>query len=315
MKIKHKYLIFLFLVAFVFFPRCTKDETDSTTGTLVLKITDAASDDEDIKGIFITVSDIKINGKPIRNHVPQMIEISSLINGETYLLVNKELAAKEYDEISLVLSASSPNSVNAPGCYVLTKNNTKHNLIADGTAEIEIMVAKAFEVIPAAETKLVADFDLRKAIIRNESGKSSYQFVSPEELENVVRVIHEKKTGKIYGTVNANLTYDSEIYVLIYKKGEFKASAEGSGNGKSKVLFANAITSTKVESDESYNLSFLEEGEYDIRLASFRKTNANQFSFYGFLPTTSRKTGMLLNNIAVSPGSSIEINIEVFRLL
>jgi hypothetical protein len=308
-------ITFLVLLFVAFCTGCTEDEAvDLKAGTLVLKITDAASDDANIKSIYLTVSKIFINGKPARNFAPQTIEISALRNGITKILLSKELPAKEYGQISLVLSSNSSNVASMPGCYVLTKDNKKHNLFTGTATELEIPVSKSFELLPGNETKLVVDFDLRKAVIRKTTGISGYSFVSISELEKAVRIVHEENTGKITGEVKANLKEETEIYVLVYRKGEFKASTEGTGTGKSNILFANAVSSTKVESDGSYHLAFLEEGEYEIHLASFTKNNDDIFTFHGFLQSTRKRTGTVLSSISVSAGSALELNIEVFNL-
>lgn len=280
----------------------------------MLKLTDAASDDLEITGIYFTISDIKINGKPIRNFSPKTIEISSLKNGNTEVILNKELAAKQYNQISIQLSSGSGTAGDTKGCYVVTSDSTYHSLINDGSTNTEITLSKEFELLTGNTTTLVADIDLRKAIIRNQSGASSYSFVTPSELKNSIRVVSEDSTGTIYGTVSSRQFTESEIYVLIYKANEFQASVEGTGNGPSKILFPNAVTSNKMDSDGSYMLPFLEPGEYDIRLAQFVKLFSEEYTFYRFLPTTSRRTGVQLNNISIEPGITKEIDIEIFRL-
>jgi hypothetical protein len=315
MKKRIIYIASLILCFTVLFIQCSKNEfSNPNAGTLTLKITDAASDDEAIRGIFLTISKIRVNQKPVRNYFPQTVEVSSLRNGKTELLVSKELPAKAYGEITLVLSAFTGKSGNEEGCYVLTKDNTKHNLITDSAQETEITVLKDFELLPGKETVLVIDIDLRKSIIRTKSQNRNYQFVTTEELENALRIVDEKKTGSISGKVEGNNDEDSETYVLLYRHGEFKASTEGSGSGKSKILFANAVSSAKVEPDESYSLPFLEEGGYDVLLAAFKRDNTNEFNFYRFLPTTSRRTGVLLNNVMVKAGMDFKLDIEIYRL-
>lgn len=235
-------------------------------------------------------------------------------NGDTEVILNKELAAKQYDQISLQLSHGSGTAGDLNGCYVITSDSTYHNLSSDGSTETEIILSKEFELLPGNTTTLVADIDLRKAITRSDSGTSRYSFVTPPELRNSIRVVSEDSTGTIFGSVSSRQLADNEIYVLIYKTGEFQASVEGTGTGPSNVLFANAITSNKMESDGSYMLPFLEPGEYDIRLAQFVKFFNEEYTFYRFLPTTSRGTGVQLNKISIEPGMEKEIDIEVFRL-
>jgi hypothetical protein len=317
MKKEKLVVTLIVLFSIVFFIQCSKEDYNNPqAGVLSLQITDAPSDDEDIKGIFITISAININGKPLRNFSRQTIEISKYRHGATRLLINKELAAKEYKNITLVLDLKSDISGSSPGCYVQTKDNTKHNLAIGSKPEVEISAVKNFELLTGKETTLIIDFDLRKSIVRNlkESTKSNYQFVTDSELQNAVRIVNKNKSGEITGEVKRAIKSNDKTYVIVYKEGDFNAMVEGTGNGKSGVLFAKAVTSTLVEPDGTFKLPFLEEGEYEIRLASFKKTG-DTYSFNGFLNTTSRKTGMLLNNISVTAGKSVELNIEVFNLI
>ena len=303
------------LLCLFLFTQCKEDETlNQKAGTLTLKITDAASDDEDIQAIFITVADVKVDGKPIRNFDPLTIELSSLRNGLSQVLASKELAAKEYGQISLILASGNIDAENTPACYVVTQNNLKHNLLDSVSTNIEIPVSKSFELLPGEITNMIIDFDLRKAIVRKTSGTNKYSFVTPSELKNAVRLVNEDTSGTITGHVKAKDLENNHIYVYVYRKGEFQASAEGTGSGKSKVLFANSIASALVQPDGSYMIPYIEEGEYDLRLASFRRNRDNLFTFEGFVRTTSKRTGMLLNYVSVAAGAETTINIEVFSL-
>lgn len=299
------------------FTRCTDDEEiNLQSGTLILKITDVASDDENIKGIFITVTDLKLDGKPVRGFNPQTIEISDLTHGKTRVMLEKELAAKQYEKVTLVLAAGTGEQGNPPGCYVLTTDNSKHNLFSEsGNPDVlEVTASKTFELLPARNNKLVIDFDLRKAIVRNPSADSGYRFVTPPELENAIRLIDEEASGTITGSVYAKDLERTHFYVFVYRKGEFKPSVEGTGTGKSKVLFSNSVTSSRVETDGSYFIPFVEEGDYEVRIASFRRNRDNVYTFQGFARTTSKNTGMLLDSVSVVSGSETELNIEVFSL-
>src|SRR5690554_2658922 len=170
-------MLILLLCCFSLIQCSKEDDVNSRAGNLIVKITDAASDDDNIRGIFITVSQIKLDDKPIRNFVPQTIEISSLQKGKTKILTDRYLPAKEYKKISLVLAAHLPDNPLTPGCYVLTKSNIKHNLITENKGILEIEATKEFELIPDTSTELVVDFDLRKAVIRTESTNNKYVFV------------------------------------------------------------------------------------------------------------------------------------------
>jgi hypothetical protein len=296
--------------------RCTKDDSGlGERGMLTLLFTDAPSDDENIKGIFITVAGIKINGKIVRNFAPKTIEVSDLRDGKTEVLLKKELASKKYRQVTFLLDEEKDDTGETPGNYVLTKDNIKHNLFEGTKTRGEIDILKEFEVSTGLETKLVIDFDLRKAVVYNEpNSKSLYRIVTDNELQNAVRMVVDEKSGTITGLVNKRGRTTGNLFVLLYRKGEFDEITESSGFSESKVLFPRSVSSTMVEHDGSYKFWFVEEGEYEVKVASFTKMDGSLI-FREFLRTTSKKTGTLLNSIMVPAGSEVQINIEVFNLL
>jgi len=322
MKImKKRKLLFpaIFIILFSAIVIGCSDEEDTpneTKGQLSVKITDAPSDDADIEGTFVTVSDVKIDGQSVEGFTKQTIEISAYQQGNAKLLISDEVEAKSYNSISLVLDYESDESGNAPGCYVLTGDSKKHDLAAESQAQAEITVQKPFNVDANSQTSLVVDFDLRKAVARNNesSSDSDYRFVSSTEIEGAFRVVNEKNSGEVHGQVNSSIVTEGEQYVFIYKKGEYNALAETQGEGDSNILFANAVTSAKVESDGSYKLSFLEEGDYEVHLASYENDEEKSF-FKALLEANSAISGLLLNDLSVSAESSIELDISILGFL
>jgi hypothetical protein len=306
-------ITFLVISSFFFIFSCTKDDDGmGERGILSLKITDAPSDDDHIKGIFITIAGINVNGKPIRTFIPQTIEISSYNNGKTKLILEKELASKDYRHLTLLLDKKKNDSGEAPGNYVLTDDNMKHDLFEQVSSSGEIDIIKDFEILPGAETRLVIDFDLRKAVVHDENVTgNTYRFADKNGLQQAVRLVDESKTGNITGRVYKRGKDDERMFVLLYRKGEFDDFKETS---ERKILFPGSVSSARIDQDGNYRLSFIEEGEYEIQVASF-KNSGNGYHFNGFLKTTSRRTGTLLNDISVSAGSELELNIEVFTLI
>lgn len=309
-------VIVLFSLLFV---QCSQDEAGmDEKGQISVKITDAPSDDPNIKGTFITIADVKIDGQSVEGFTKQTIEISAYQNGEAKLLLNGETTAKSYNSISVVLDNETDASGNAPGCYVLTNDDKKNNLYASSAAENEITIAKDFEVISNSETSMVIDFDLRKLVVHNAETpeESEYKFVSSAEMTTAVRMVKEDNCGKVAGKVNSTFSSDNEMYVFIYEKGKFEASAEQEGQGTNNVLFSRAVTSAKIASDGSYSLAFLEEGDYEIHLASYEKMQTeNKWAFKGMLNASSAISGLLLNNISVSADAQVELNIDLLGLL
>ena len=293
------------------------DETIDGKGQILVKMTDAPSDDANIEGTFITIADVKIDGKPVEGFAKQTIEISAYQNGETKLILNEEVSTKSYSAISLVLDYESDASGVSPGCYILTSDTEKHDLSVSGEIQTEITVSKPFQVEANSETSLVVDFDIRKAVVRENdtSTGSGYTFVTPTEMESTVRVVSEENSGKISGSVNMLFTTENDSYVFIYQKGEFNVLSEGQGQGASNILFAKAVTSAKVNADGTYNLSFLEAGDYEIHVASFAQTLGDSTTFTGMFNATSATPGLLLNSISVSANAQIELDIDISGLL
>lgn len=319
MKRKSFFIAVMIFFSAVLFVQCTKDDDidNAEKGTLTVKLTDAPSDDLNIQGTFVTVADVKIDGQSVEGFNKQTIEISAYQNGNTKLLLSEDITVKGYNNVTLVLDQETDASDNSPGCYVLTEDEIKHDLFAEANTSNEIAVSKAFEVSHGMETSVVIDFDLRKAVIRNQegTGNSNYKFVTTAELQSAIRAVIIDESGEVAGDVENTFGTNAQTYVFIYNKGEFNASAESAGTGASNVMFANTVTSAKVEADGSYKLTFLEEGDYEVHLVSYEKTGDNHFSFQGFLNANSTINNLLLNDISVSAQSKVKLDIEVLSLL
>jgi len=58
------------------------------TGTAAFEITDAPIDDGNVKGVFVTVTDVEIDGKSIELASKQTIDLLAYQNGDTKQLGN-----------------------------------------------------------------------------------------------------------------------------------------------------------------------------------------------------------------------------------
>lgn len=320
MKKRRLLLPVIAIVFSVLFVQCSDDDDSmgnmDEKGTLAVKVTDAPSDDSNIQGTFVTVADIKVDGKSVEGFTKQTIEISAYQKGNAKLIFNDEISADSYNSLNLVLDYESDASGNTPGCYVLTDDNMKHNLTASSSMDSEITVSKSFDVQSNSETALVVDFDLRRAVTHDdESAESDYKFVSKAELQSAVRVVKEDNSGEISGKVSSVLETGDETYVFLYHKGSFNMTSETQGQGASNILFANAVSSAKVESDGSYTLAFLEEGDYEVHVASFSDSGMYSTILQGMLNASSTVSGVLLNDVSVSSNAQLELNIEVSGLI
>ena len=316
MKTKISILLVLFIFSMVAISCSDDDDVDKQHGEVNVKVTDAPSDDTNIQGTFVTISEVKVDGQAVEGFTAQTIEISAYQNGNAKLLVSETLEADTYSSVSLVLDYQTDADGNSPGCYVLTDDDSKHALEAATSSTTEVTFNKSFDVEANGMTDLVIDFDLRKAIVRNEDGgDSEYKFVTGAEITNSLRIVQEDDCGEINGQINNHAEAEGSLVIFAYEKGSFNAETETQGQGASQVLFANAETSAKVANDGSYKLSFLEEGDYEVHVASYEEDANGQVTFTGLIEASSSISGLLLNDITVEANSQVNLDIDISALV
>ena len=98
-------------------PACDRSNGPMGRGEAEFQITDAPSDDASIKGVFVTVADIKVDGKSISGFTKQTIDLKAYQEGSTKLLGTTQLDAKAYNNITLVLDADADATANSPGQF------------------------------------------------------------------------------------------------------------------------------------------------------------------------------------------------------
>jgi hypothetical protein len=287
------------------------------SGEAEFEITDAPIDDANVEGVFVTVTDVKVNGNSIAGFSgKQTINLKAYQEGATKLLGNAELNAKTYNSITLVLDLDTDASGNAPGCYVKTADNVKHKLATTASGQLDIAVNKAWAVRQNAKSRIVMDFDLRKSIRYTGEETVKYSFVSSSELNSAVRVVDRSKCATIQGTFDGDFDSGTErIVVYAYKKGTYNASTETQADAGG-VMFKNAVSSTMVKTEvlaDSYTLAFIEAGEYNLVFVRFTKDNASgRFMFNSVLNTQTSVNGSVSNFITVKAGVNVIATASVF---
>lgn len=275
-------------------------ESGETFATNVY-ITDAPSDNPEAKAVFITVADVKVNGASLENFQKTTVEISSLTNGKTNLLGSLNLKQGATSSIELFLDNTTDASGNSPGNYVLTTNAEKKAL-ATGSGKIVINDKPAIET--SNNNEIVLDFDLRKSIIADGSG--NYSFVGNTELSNSIRAVNASNTGVLKGKVSNN-SNNKTIVAYVYKKGTYNSSQTEAPNGKAR--FSNAVSSSLVSKDNgTFEIHFLEKGDYELYFASFSPNSNGKLSFDGKVSATAIGTLNLLN---LSIQSNTEVSVEI----
>lgn len=299
-----KSLFFLGLVTIV---SCSTDDDvqqpdgEGTYSTSVA-ITDAPVDNPEVKAVFITIADVKVNGASIENFQKSTVEISSLTNGKTEVLGSLDLEEGTTSSIELILDNSSDASGNSPGNYVLTTGDEKKALT---TSSNEIVINDEAQIEASNNNEIVLDFDLRKSIVADGSG--NYSFVGNTELSNSIRAVNSSNTGVIKGTVSNNNDAKT-IIAYAYKKGTYNSSETEATNGKAR--FSNAVSSSVVNKENgTFGIHFIENGDYELHLASFSHDNSDgRLSFDGELEATAASDLNLLN---LSVQSNSEVSVEI----
>lgn len=305
---------FLLLSLFLVFACSSSDdglnnENNSEYKTTVL-ITDAPVDNPEVQAVFITIADVKVNGKSLEGFQKTSLEISSLTNGNTKLLGEVDLESGTTSSINLVLDNTSAASGGGTGNYVLTTSGEKKAL---ASSSLDIFLNDQAEIEAADTNELVLDFDLRKAIVIDQDG--NYSFVNATKLAGSIRAVNTSNAGTIKGTVsNIGDASDGKVVAFAYKKGTFSNNETQATQGEA--YFSNAVTSSVVSSSNGqFELHFIESGDYEIHFASFSDSDNNgKLSFDGKLSATSA-TDLNLLNLSVNANSEVSIEVIVSGFL
>lgn len=309
-------LIILPIILLLFVVGCKEGDNPGTQGSLALEITDAPVDDAEIQAVFVTVVGVEIDGEEIADFEgKQTINLLAYQNGDVKALGLTDLEAKSYSEISLILDYESDVNGDTPGCYVQTTDGTRHDLATSGESTGKIVVNGVFEVEEEAQSSVVLDVDLRKAITYQSSGSSKYTFVTQGELNSAVRLEDKALTGTIEGSYSGSTGSTEKVVVYAYEKGTFNKSTETQGQGSSNIMFKNAVTSSVVVNN-NFTLAFLEEGDYEVCFVAYEDANNDgKLSFQGFLQGSLMIGGSVTSDISVDIGASASLSLQILGII
>lgn len=290
---------------------CDDSSEPMGKGEAEFEITDAPSDDASVKGVFVTVADIKVDGRSVSGFAKQTIDLKAYQEGNTKLLATAgELDAKSYNNLTLVLDLETDANGNTPGCYVLTQDDTKYKLKSTTSGLTEVTINKEWRVVANTTSKIVMDFDLRKSIGSSDDPMVRYTFVTDDNLGAAIRLVAREDAGTIKGSYEADSNAD-KIVVYAYKKGTFSAGTETAPQGENEMLFANAVASAEVKqglTGRTFTLAFLEEGEYELHFAAHSENTSGRMTFQTLLTSETRIDGSVANLIKVQGGATINVS-------
>ena len=141
------------------------------TGTLKLYLSDAPLDAESVTGVYITINEIQyhLDGEWITCEEfvgNQTYNLLELTGGNITLLGEFTLPAGNYTQIRFMLEI--PEKVSRPtnpGCYIEFADNSTEPLYAPSGGETGYKAIGHFEVTANGTVAVIADFDVRKAVV------------------------------------------------------------------------------------------------------------------------------------------------------
>ncbi len=299
------------LLGLIFFVSCSEDDSLENPGdgenSTAVYLTDAPVDQANVEAVFVTVSEVRVNGKAIEGFNKTTIQLSSLTKGRTELLGNLNLKSGTTSNISLVL-ADTDASGNGPGNYVVLNGGAKQKL----SGATEINIKDQVEIVNDARNEIVIDFDLRKTV--KQEG-DNFSFVSKTQLENNLRTVNKLNAGAVKGKADNRSEAEGEVVVAYaYKKGTF-SNSESNANSEG-INFANAVSSSVVsKSNGEFEIHFLEEGDYELHFASYSDNDQDgKLEFTGMVEANA-VSSLDLNSFRVASNSEVNIQISFKGLL
>ena len=296
--------VLLFCGAISVLSSCTSEEPIGKS-QVEFQLTDSPTDDANIVGVFVTITDIQVDGKSIPGYTTQTVHVNAYQDGETRLLGSALIDAKQYSNVTLVLDADTDGAGNSPGCYVLTRDGSKFKL----NGAQNLVMNKDFSFAANSKSTVLVEFDVRKAVRAVPDPAVRYDFASNENLQKSVRLVDMGAAGSVRGTYNGNDLGESEkVVVYAYQRGTFNAATEVQPEGDG-VRFENSVSSAPIKLDftsQVFQLSYLEAGDYELQYAVYRKPpGSDQFVFDSMLAPGGG--GSVGDIVSIQPGTTIFI--------
>jgi hypothetical protein len=239
------------------------EESETGKGTINLAITDAPVDQENVSGVYITVTGIQYHTEAEgwltfeEFEGPQIFNLLDLTRGETDMLGSFELSGGKYTQIRFMLDApeKGQGTPSNPGCYIEFTDGSTQPLFVPSGSESGFKGVGAFTVPVNGSVNVTADFDVRKSVVK--TGNQEHYILKP-----VIRLVVDNQAGAIAGNVS-NAPEDATVVVYAYEDGTYTEN-ETIRETEESPLFPNAVSSDIVCELNKYHIAFLAAGTYDL---------------------------------------------------
>lgn len=271
----------------------------ASSGKASIAVTDAAVDAENVSKVMLSVSEVRATSSGETKTVatfdtPKEFNLMAYQNGETYFLGEGDLEAGSYSDIRFIISGATDS-------YIEMKDGSKKDLeIPSGTTS-GYKINGTFDVAANSTTEIVADVDLRKALVVTGNGDF--------KLRPTARLVVAETAGEIKGTVDGEMNAQTRYVVYAYAEGTFSA-AEEAEPAEGSTRYEGSVNSAIVAEDGSYTLAFMEEGDYEIIVASYSNQDDDEdLEFEGRVSSDLMIGGSLFNAVNVTSNTTITANI------
>jgi len=258
--------------------------TASNTGTVALSLTDAPTDDANIKGVYVTFDalnyqyeDSNDSWEYVELNESRTINLLDLQDGNTTLLNYVELPAGVIDHVRFVIDTEN--------CYVDLNIGGIQPLEVPSGDQTGFKAIGGFTIPAGGTVNVTADFDVRKSV--TVTGNIEKNVNVTYKLNPTIKIIDNIEVGEINGTVDLTLDANvSSVVVYTYGDGDWNESEVDT-----EPPFVNAVLSTTV-SDGSYTLPWLTTGDYDLVVVTqdVNGTFIDILGFYNNVPVLAGET-------------------------
>lgn len=284
-------------------------------GTVVLSMTDAPIDAENVTGVWIRVTGVEFlrseegttggREETLVSHTfetPAEMNLLELQNGNTLALGQVEVPSGHVSQIRFLLEApvrgqSVPTN---PGCYIEFTDGSTEPLFVPSADSSGFKAVGAFDVPVNGEVRITTDFDVRKSVVEAGSSTNGERYI----LKPVIRTVVENEAGKLALTVTGYTPADDGAVPVAYVyDGAWDEETETADPALEAVRFPSAAASATENAEGAFVFHFLAEGSYTVVLAEYSFGAEGAETFLGVLGT--------VENVEVTPNSTARAELDL----